>query len=165
VTTLDDRYAAAEAAAEAKRRAKARRQPLVLIALMNVLVLGIGFTAVVDLRRLETPTGTALRWVQAAVFGDCTDYLTFSAAGGPPDERSRQQLCADLRAVTADARNERLRIGLRVQGARTAGATAEVRLELVRQGHPTALRVHLVRRHKRWVVLRDAVTCGSVGCA
>lgn len=136
-----------------------------LVALLNALILGIAFTAVVDLRRLETPGGTALRWVEAAVFGDCTDYLTFSTPGGALDGRSRDQLCADLRAATAGARNERLRIGLRLKGVRTSGATAHVRLELTRHDRPSVLEVDLVRRAGRWRVLRDAVTCGSVGCA
>jgi len=35
-------------------------------------VLAVGVVAAVDLRRLQTPHGTALAWTGAAIFGDCT---------------------------------------------------------------------------------------------
>jgi hypothetical protein len=166
MTDLEQRYAELEAAGEAKRRAKARRQPLVLMALVNALVLGTGVTAMVDLRRLQTPQGTALRWVQAAVFGDCEDYLTFSTPDGTaPDARSRNQLCADLRAATAKARNDRLRIGLRLGPVVERGSAAQVQLVLTRHEVDTDLHVQLRKDRGRWLVLRDPVTCGSVGCA
>lgn len=137
-----------------------------LLALVDALVLGIGITASVDLRRLQTPGGTALRWTQAAVFGDCVDYLEFSVADPTrPDSRSRDELCADLRAATADERNEQLRIGLRLQQVTQRGDRADVQVLLTRHDQPTPVRMHLVRRDGRWKVLRDAVTCGSVGCA
>src|SRR3954470_11518509 len=99
---LEARYAELEAAAEERRRARMRRQPLLLIGLVGVLVLGIGIVSSVDLRRLRTPQGVALRWTQAAVFGDCGDYLHFSTGSSEDtDDRSRDELCRDLRASTA----------------------------------------------------------------
>jgi len=64
-----------------------RRGPEVLV---GVLALGVGVVAAVDLRRLMTPTGTALAWTGAAVFGDGTAYERLSVAEpcATPDDRS-----------------------------------------------------------------------------
>lgn len=137
-----------------------------MLMVLNALVLGIGVVATVDLRRLQTPGGTALRWVQAAVFGECDDYLTFSvAAGDVPDGRSRAALCDDLRTATARARVEQLQIGLRVGAVEEHGQRAAVAVVLTRHGVPVTLHLTLVRRDGHWRVLRDAATCQSVGCA
>lgn len=145
---------------------RARRQRLLLLVVINALVLGIGLVASVDLRRLRTPGGTALRWVQAAVFGDCADYLEFSvAAGDVSDRRTRDELCQDLRQATAKARADQLRIGLHLGPVRHDSRTATASVTLTRDGAPTVLLVRLVRRDGRWRVLRDAATCSSVGCA
>ena len=166
MTTVEERYAVAEAAAEAKRRAKAKRQPLLLIALINALVLGIALTATVDLRRLQTPGGTALRWVQAAVFGDCGDYLMFSVPDqSRADSRSHAQLCRDLRASTSSARDEALKIGLALGATEADGGGERVEITLTRKGVKSRLILRLVKRGGRWRVLRDELTCGSVGCA
>ena len=82
-----------------------------------------------------------------------------------PDSRSRDELCADLRASTADERNEQLRIGLRLGRVTQRGDRADVQVVLTRHDVATPVRMHLVRTGGRWTVLRDAVTCGSVGCA
>jgi hypothetical protein len=139
---------------------------VILLVVVNALVLGIGLVAAVDLRRLRTPGGTALRWVEAAVFGDCADYLGFSvAAGDVPDDRSSAELCKDLRAATASARNESLRIGLHLGAVTRNGDQATVAVVLTRDGTPRSLQLRLVRRHGRWKVVRDAATCETVGCA
>lgn len=164
--STEQRYAEAEAAAEVKRRAKAKRQPLLLIALINALVLGIAVTATVDLRRLQTPGGTALRWVQAAVFGDCADYRTFSVADPTRgDTRSADQLCRDLRASTASARSEALKIGLTLGSTVSDGPSKRVEVTLTRKDVKTRLTLRLIRRDGHWRVLRDELTCNSVGCA
>jgi hypothetical protein len=163
---LEDRYVEAEKAEEAKRRARARRQPLILIAVVNLLVVGIAAVAVIDLRRLQTPEGTALRWAQAAVFGDCGDYRTFSVAGpSVADARSSEQLCEDLRAATAPARGELLKIGLQLRTVHRVGNGAEVELVLTRRGVVSHVSLRLVRTGGRWRVVRDGLTCGSIGCA
>jgi hypothetical protein len=145
---------------------KARRQRVLLLVVVNALVLGIGLVASVDLRRLRTPGGTALRWVQAAVFGDCSDYLEFSMPDiEVPDSRSPKELCEDLRLATAKARADQLRIGLHLGRVTSSATDAIVTVTLTRDGTPTPLSVHLVRRKGAWRVLRDAATCASVGCA
>lgn len=146
--------------------AKTRRQVVLLLVSLNLLVLAIGLVASVDLRRLRTPAGTALRWVEAAVFGDCADYLTYSVADAQaPETRSPEQLCRDLRVSTLTQRTELLRIGLRSGPVVRRGAEATATVVLTRPAGTSTLTVHLVRRGGRWRVLRDAVTCGSVGCA
>jgi hypothetical protein len=162
--SAEDRYAELEAAGEERRRARMRRQPLILIALVNVLVLGIAATATVDLRRLRTPQGVALRWTQSAVFGDCDDYRTFSVSD-QVESRPVAQVCRDLRAATAEARSNNLSIGLVVDRVQRQGGRATVGITLTRAGKKTPLALTLVRRGGRWKVLRDAATCGSVGCA
>jgi hypothetical protein len=158
------RYAEAEARDFARRKQKLRRQPIYLIAIINTLVLGIGATASVDLRRLRTPGGVALRWTQAAVFGGCDDYLHFSVPDGPED-RARHELCHDLSAQTAQARTHNTQIGLKLGPVHEAGQSAVVQVTLTRAGTPTVLQLRLVRRSGAWKVLRDADTCASVGCA
>jgi hypothetical protein len=139
---------------------------VLLLAVVNALVLGSAVVASVDLRRLRTPGGTALRWVEAAVFGDCADYLGFSvAAGDVPDDRSDAELCKDLRAGTASARNESLRIGLHLGQVVRTGERATVAVVLTRDGTPRSLQLRLVRSHGGWKVVRDAATCETVGCA
>ena len=139
---------------------------MTLLLVLDLLVLGVGAVASVDLRRLRTPGGTALRWLQSAVFGDCGDYLHFSVADpSVPDSRAEGEVCQDLRQATAEARNQSLTIGLALRQVRTAGDAATVQVTLTRQGQQQALTVHLVRRDGSWRVLRDADTCGSVGCA
>jgi hypothetical protein len=165
-TTLDveARYAELEAVADAKRKQKMRRQPFYLIAIVNLLVIGVAATAMVDLRRLRTPGGVALRWTQSAVFGDCDDYLSYSVAVDP-EPRGRAELCKDLRSLTEPARRNNLQIGLALGGVRTSGDTANVTVTLTRKEIPTVLRLRLERRGGDWKVLRDNATCGSVGCA
>lgn len=141
---------------------RSQRQGALLIALVNVLLLAVAATAVVDLRRLQTPQGTALRWVEAAVFGDCGDYLSFSVVDpSRPELRSRDKLCQDLRAATAASRADPLTVGLRLKSVR--GSVVDI--TLTRKGVPTDVVVHLVRAGGHWRVLLDATTCDSVGCA
>ncbi len=164
--SLEQRWQAAEADAEAKRRRRARRQPLLLIALLDVLLVAVASTAVVDLRRLATPQGTALAWTQAAVFGDCGDYLRLSIPDPTvADRRTPEQLCTDLRAATRTARTNSARIALRPVGSTVRSSTATVRIELDQAAQPRVVVLELRRSGGGWRVLRDAQTCGSVGCA
>ncbi|MCU1602840.1 MAG: hypothetical protein JWO22_3549 [Frankiales bacterium] len=160
--SLEARYAELEAAGEEKRRARMRRQPLILLALLQFLVIGIGLVATVDLRRLQTPKGVALRWTQAATFGDCDDYLHFSSG---TDDRARDQICQALRAQTEDARSNNAQIGLAVRRVTTRGATSVVLLDVTRTGDVRHAELHLRRTGGRWRVLRDATSCAVVLCA
>jgi hypothetical protein len=166
VTDLEARYAELEAAAEEKRRARMRRQPLILIALLQFLVVGIGLVAAVDLRRLETPQGVALRWTQAATFGSCDDYLHFSIGTSiGTDDRSRAELCRALRAMTEDARLNNAQIGLAVRHVSRHGSTAVVRLDVSHNKDVRHAVLDLRRAGGRWVVVRDATSCATVACA
>ncbi|MDX6216055.1 MAG: hypothetical protein QOG99_1639 [Frankiales bacterium] len=162
MTDLEARYAELEAAAEEKRRARMRRQPLILIALLQFLVVGIGLVAAVDLRRLQTPQGVALRWTQAATFGNCDDYLHFSTGN---DDRSRAELCRALRAMTEDARLNNAQIGLAVRHVSSQGSTAVVRLDVSHNKEVRHAVLDLRRTGGRWVVVRDATSCATVACA
>jgi hypothetical protein len=145
---------------------KGRRQRLALLVVVNLLILGSGLVTAVDLRRLRTPGGTALRWVEAAVFGVCGDYLEFSVPDtDAPDQRSDEDLCRDLRASTDEARTQVASIGLRLGSVTEHGSAATAAVTLTRAGRDAQLQIHLVRRDGRWRVLRDAATCASVGCA
>ena len=145
---------------------KARWQRVLMLVVVNTLVLLVGLVASTDLRRLRTPGGTALRWVEAAVFGDCNDYLEFSVASSDsPETRSPSELCHDLRVATAQARRDELRIGLLLGATTGSGADREVMVTLTRDGKALPLQVHVVRHGGAWRVLRDTQTCASVGCA
>ena len=138
-----------------------RRQPLLLIGLVGLLVLGTGIVSSIDLRRLRTPQGVALRWTQAVTFGDCDDYFHFSTG---PTTGPRAERCRRLRAATEDAREHNIEIGLTVRHVRRLGATAVVLLDVSRKGDVRHAQVDLVRRDGRWVVLRDATSCAALPC-
>ena len=146
----------------AARRARARWQLLILLLVINSLILGVGFISMVDLRRLRTPEGTALRWVQASVVGSCDDYLDYSvAAPDRPESRTEEQICKDLRDR---ARGDRDR-GLTYDLALRSVAGGRVEILLTRDSKPAVVVVDVVQRGGQWRVLRNAVTCDSVGCA
>ncbi len=164
--SVEDRWREAELEAEVKRRRKAKRQPLLLIGLVNALVVAVAATAVVDLRRLATPQGTALAWTQAVVFGDCGDYLRLSVPDATAaDRRTPDQVCADLRQATRAARTNSARIALRPAGATVQGGTATVRIGLEQTAAKRTVVLDLRRTGGHWRVVRDPQTCGSVGCA
>ena len=150
-----------DAEEQLRLRARSRRQAILLVVLMNLLILFVASTAVVDLRRLQTRQGVALRWFQAAVFGDCKDYLTYSTSDpDSSDSRSEGELCTDLRRQRA-ARGDSLKIGFRL------GEIEQDRVHVVltRAGETKDVVMHVVWRDGRWLVLRDGVTCNSVACA
>jgi hypothetical protein len=161
VVSTEARYAELEAAAETQRRAKLRRQPLILIALTAALVIGTGLVASVDLRRLQTPQGVALRWTQAAVFGNCDDYLRFSTGAL---DRPRAEVCQALRSATEQARQDNASVGLEVRGVVKRGSSAQVLLRVSRQDGTRTAQLDLRRVGGRWRVVRDAQSCAVVGC-
>lgn len=168
MTAVEERYRAMEAEAEQARRRKQRRQPLILIALVNALILLTGVTVTLDLRRLQTPGGTSLAWVQAAVFGDCEKYRTYSVAdpsSAAPDRRTADERCRDLRAATATARADSIRVKLTLGEVQRSGDTALVAVALTQNGKDERLSLHLVRSGGRWRVVRDAAVCAQLVCA
>ncbi len=79
------------------------------------LTLAVGTIAAIDLRRLQTPRGTALAWTGAAVFGDCMRYRELSVPEPDepqPDQRSDDELCRDLTRQTAGNRDAASEIGI-----------------------------------------------------
>jgi hypothetical protein len=161
-TDLDELYAELEAAEESRRRARLRRQPLILIALLGALTLGVGLVASVDLRRLQTPEGVALRWTQAAVFGDCKDYLHYSTGSAAQPEA---EVCRSLRASTAEARVHNVDIGLTVRSVTVHGTSAEVVLRIARADEAQLAQLDLRRVAGRWRVVRDEGSCVVFQCA
>ena len=157
-------YGEPDAVEEARRRAKARRQGVILLVVVNVLVLATAATAAVDLRRLRTPEGTALLWAHAAILGNCDDYLAFSVAGQTrADARTPAELCRDLRASRDPAHS--LTTGIRLAGVLRRGHGAEVQIVLTNGHRPVQVALRLVERGGRWRVVRDDQACASMGCA
>lgn len=168
MTAVEERYRQAEAEAEVVRRRKQRRQPLILIGLINALILLTAGTVTLDLRRLQTPGGTSLAWVQAAVFGDCDKYRSYSVAdpsASAPDRRTASERCRDLRAATATARADSLRVKLTLGKVEQSGDTARVAIALTQDRAAKQLLLHLVHSRGRWRVVRDAAICAQVVCA
>ena len=157
-------YGELDAVEEAGRRAKVRRQGVILLVVVNLLVLGTASTAVVDLRRMRTPEGTALLWAHAAVIGNCDDYLALSVAGqARADPRTPAELCRDLRASRAPTPS--VTTAIRLVGVLRRDHDAEVQMVLTNGHGPVRVALRLVQRGGRWRVVRDDRTCASVGCA
>jgi hypothetical protein len=155
---------------EADRLRKMRRQPLILLGVLNALVLAVGTTAALDLRRLQTPRGTALAWVEAAVFGDCSVYRELSVPDrGTVERRTGTEVCKDLKAATGTARAHAGRIALLPGTALERGGTATSAVGVRRpEGDRTVtvqVEVQLRKVDGRWRVVRDAATCQALGCA
>ena len=132
--------------------------------MLVVLSLAVGIVAAIDLRRLQTPRGTALAWTGAAVFGDCTAYDRLSIA---PDSETRSEaaVCRDLRAATADARAAAATTGIDVLSVDQSGRDATVEVQVRRGDDETSVELPLRRKGDGWgVVLTDEV-CRVVGCA
>ncbi|MCW2599809.1 MAG: hypothetical protein JWM02_1638 [Frankiales bacterium] len=106
-----------------------------------------------------------MRWTQAAVFGDCKDYLAYSEPDpSQPDLRSPDQLCHDLRASSAQARADSIKIGLRLGRVLPNASGAEVEIVLIRKGVTNDVSMTLAKVHGSWRVIRDPRTCRSLGC-
>ena len=165
MTETDDlarRYAAAERALEPQRQRSIARGPIGLIAVLLLLSLAVGVVAAVDLRRLQTPRGTALAWTGAAVFGDCTAYDRLSIAG---DDRSEEVRCTALRERTEQARNTAAQIGIDVLSVEQRGREASVEVEVRRPSGTRRAVLPLQRKGDGWAVVLDEEVCALVrGC-
>ena len=164
--SVEDRYRAMEDEAEARRLRKIRRQPVILLALINVLTLAVAATAVIDLRRLATPQGTALAWTEAALFGQCDSYAELSVADpARPERRSSRKRCEALRVATATARQDVARIALNPVGTHVTGGQALASVRLRRStGDAVVIALDLTRTHGHWRVVRSARTCRVLAC-
>lgn len=144
-------------------------------------MLGVGLVASADLRRLQTPRGTALAWTEAAVFGDCrgyaklsvrdpgealdTDAQTDARTDTRTDTRTDEQRCRDLRRGSEDARLHSGTIGLDAIRVVQRGSSATVQIRLTRDRTARTALLFLVRKGSGWAVVRDTVACSQVGCA
>ena len=154
MTTQEQRWAVDERSLDVQAARRMRRTPGVVIGILGLLVLAVAVTAAVDLRRLETPRGAALAWTEAALFGNCHAYLELSRAGS--DRRPRDQVCAELRRVTAPARDHPDRYSFRVAAVRRQGGAATVTVELTEPTGTRTVSLKLVRDGHRWVSLRES---------
>jgi hypothetical protein len=160
VSDLERRYARAEEKNEVRKAATVRRGPVGLVAVCLGVALVVGVTAAVDLRRLQTPQGTALAWAGAAVFGDCTAYRELSEpkAGG-------DALCRQLREQTEDNREDAGEVALEVGEVRRQGDRAQVDVRLVLpEREEQVVVLDLRRRGGGWAVERSARTCAVLAC-
>lgn len=165
VDELDRRYAEAEARRSGRSEATARRGPISLIAVCLGVALAVGVVAAVDLRRLQTPTGTALAWTGAAVFGDCTAYRELSRPVAGSDVDPDEQ-CLALRKSTAGARERAGQVAIDVVRVEQDGDRATARVRVERPDLPAVeVPLPLRRDGDGWVVVLDDRVCNAVGCA
>jgi hypothetical protein len=163
VPTVEERWAAAELTLEGGRRKRVRRTPGVVVGITGLLVLAVGVTAAVDLRRLQTPHGAALAWTEAAVFGNCRAYLALSEPVAN-ETRTDDEVCDALAARTEDARDDPKRFDVTAGAVREHGRGATVAVTIRRPDGTTNTELHLARRDDDWLVLLDDAAC-QVGCA
>lgn len=163
MTTQEQRWATAELTLDVQAAKRVRRTPAVLIAITGLLVLAVGLTAAVDLRRLQSPRGAATAWTEAAVFGDCRAFLELSAPNDA-DRRTDDEICQALRAKTATARSEASRTTLETRSVVRRGREAVATIAVHGPDTTTVLTLRLVHRGGRWLVLREVLQCGVVTC-
>jgi hypothetical protein len=164
---VSERQLAGERRNEQRTARQIRRTPWVVLGLTILLTLGVGVTAAIDLRRLDTPAGAAQAWVQAALIGDCERYrmLSVPAADSPPDPRPTRQLCQALRAAADAGLKDAVRTRVRIApGLLQQGSVARVSVELQREGEPPVTHRLLLSDSGRWRVVRDAAACALVPC-
>lgn len=160
-------YAAAETTLDSYYAKRRRRGPPILLATVLVLTLAVAIVVAIDLRRLQTPSGAALGWSGAALFGGCENYdrLSLPGPGDPPDRRSDRDRCLALTAATDRNRQQAGEISLSAGRVVQRGQAATVELTLTRPGRGKVLVSLLLRRSgDGWAVLRTAAACAAVGC-
>ena len=160
---LEQRYRELEGRKEVPLATRVRRGQVGLLLALLLSVLLAGVTAAVDLRRLQTPLGTAQAWSEATVFGDCDRHLALSVpgdAGQPP----RAEVCRSLAERSASARDPSTRTRVSTRLVSDQGRRAVVRAELSAPALATTTTdLRLRRRGDGWVVVRDAAAC-RLGC-
>ena len=156
---VEQRYAELERSLEPQKARRVARGPIGLIGVCVVLSLAVGTVAAIDLRRLQTPRGTALGWTSAAVFGDCTAYQRLSF--GDFDERT----CRDLLASTEEARQGSSQYGIDVLSVEQRGREATVGVEVRTPDSTRRVDLPLRRKGDGWAVELTDEVCEAVGCA
>lgn len=162
---LERRYAEAEATRSGRSAATARRGPISLIAVCLGVALAVGAVAAVDLRRLQSPTGAALAWSGAAVFGNCTAYRELSLIT-PADVRTAEAQCQALQERTEAAREQADDVQIEVVEVEQDGDAATATVRVTRPEEPVAeVPLTLRRVDDGWVVLLTDEACEEIGCA
>lgn len=162
---LARQFAHAERNLESQRLRTIARGPVGLIGVLVVLCLAVGVVAAIDLRNLQTPRGTALAWTSAVVFGDCTAYERLSVPpDGAGDVRSDEEVCADLRRSTQEARDGSSAIGVEVLAVDERAEDARVDVRVTRPEGEEELELQLRPGGDGWVVVRSYEVCLQVGC-
>ncbi|MBK5306096.1 MAG: hypothetical protein JJD92_05350 [Frankiaceae bacterium] len=164
MTTQEQRWKIAERSLDVQAAKRIRRTPGVTIGILAGLVLAVGVTAAVDLRRLQTPRGAALAWSEAATFGDCRTFLSLSRPNDPlAERRTDDEICRALRSATEQARADSTRISVEVTSVDQRGGTATVSVAVRGPAGVRATDLELVRRGDDWLVLRQP-GCEGPGC-
>lgn len=161
---LERQYAEAERKLEPQRARSIARGPTGLIGVLVVLSLAVGTVAAIDLRRLQTPRGTALAWTGAAVFGDCTAYERLSI-NEVNDNRSDEEICRHLRRGTEEARERSSEIGIEVLSVEQRGREATVEVAVRRSDEEVTVALPLRRKGDGWSVVLTNEVCSAIGCA
>jgi hypothetical protein len=158
-------YALAEVKNEARKEATIRRGPVSLIVVCLGFALLVGITAAVDLRRLQTPEGTALAFAGAAVFGDCNAYRRL-ALRAADDDRDEDERCLEIRRATQDARDRPADVEIELVSAQEEGDTARAVVRVRRPGDDESEDVPLSMRPRGggWVVELTERTCAVLAC-
>lgn len=156
---VERRYAELERSLEPQRARSIARGPIGLIGVCVALSLAVGTVAAVDLRRLQTPRGTALAWTGAAVFGDCTAYERLSF--GDFDQRT----CRDLLNSTEQARQDSSQYGVDVLSVEQRGREATVEVQVRTPDGTERIELPLRRKGDGWGVELTDEVCNAVGCA
>ena len=162
--TTEEHWAVAELTLERGYRKRVRRTPGVVVGILGLLVLAVGVTAAVDLRRLQTPRGASLAWTEAAVFGNCRAYLALSEPV-VAEKRSEDAVCDALADRTEEARDDPEQFDVEAGAVEQRGRRATVRVTVRRPDGTTETALHLVRRSDDWLVLLDDTACRAIGCA
>ena len=154
----------ADPSQDARARRQLRRSGSLVVALLVVLVVAVGATATVDLRRLQSPEGTAGAFVEAARDGDCDRVVRLlvlrGPSGGPGGTVTRGD-CQRLQALYAGAD---VAAATR-RGQPAGGATAYVDVVLHRGSDSARQLLALLRRGGRWQVLDPTAYCAPGACA
>lgn len=161
---LEQAYARAEDTLDGYYATRRRRGPPILLGTLLALTLAVGLVVAVDLRRLQTPSGTALAWTGATVFGDCTAFLKLSTPAAASESRTDDELCTALRQRTAVNRDTAAQIAIDLQDIRQAGAEATAVVSVRRPGRSDDVTLTMRRRGGGWVVVRTPGVCLALGC-
>ena len=151
-------YARAEQKNEVRKAATVRRGPTSLIAVCLGVALVVGITAAVDLRRLQSPRGTSLAWVSAAVFGDCIAYRELAST--ELDDAD----CLALRERTEDARDDPDEVVVEVVEVAEEDDRARSVVRVRTGDREERAEIALRRRGGDWIVQPGDDVCQVVYC-